>query len=159
MIHAWNNSVSHKQRSFNRPLQHFSILKCIVLANTRHVLARGKENPKDLTCCCNSTVFFSFTIPHRVGGPETLKRLPRPWNCLHNTLERTSALAISVLPPSPCRETLKQISRVGQTSMSNGNNNNNKKTRRNYAILSNNLSTHFGMFQSNIYLFVCLLLS
>lgn len=122
------------------------IFKCIVLANTRQVLTRGKENPKDLTCCCNSRSFFfhnptqSWWAWNDEPSTSTLELHTR----LRNTLEGTSALAISVLPPSPCRETLKHISR--------GTDEYDKwkywKSRRNYAILANNVSTYSDMFPS-----------
>lgn len=103
----------------------FLTFKCSVLANTSQVVVStvwewGRKNPKDITCCCNSRSFF--TSAHLVGGPEPMNS-PTSTLELHtwlrNTFAGTSALAISLLPPSPCRETLKRILHVGPATWRN----------------------------------------
>lgn len=135
VIHARNHSFSHKQRSFNRPLQHFSNLQMYRHGKYKTRFNQGgKENPKDLTCCCNSRSFFhNPTQSWWAWNDEPVTSTLELHTRLRNTLERTSALAISVLPPSPCRETLKQISRGTDESDKWKY----RKSRRNYAILAN----------------------
>lgn len=113
----------------------FLIFKCVVLANTRHVLTRGEGKSQRLNLLLQLTFFF-FHNPTQswwAWNDEPVTSTLELHTRLRNTLERTSALAISVLPPSPCRETLKQISR-GTDEYDKWKY---RKSRRDYAILAN----------------------
>lgn len=121
MSHARNHSFSHKQRSFNRPLQHFSNLQMHCPGKHETSFNQGEGLLLQLTFFF--FFFFFFTIPHRVGGPETMNRLPRPWNCTHACVTRWKEhllwlSASSHRPPAAKRW---NRSHVGQTSMTNGN--------------------------------------
>lgn len=146
-IHARNHSFSHKQRRFNRPLQHFSNLRMYRPGKYKTRFNQGWGNPKDCTCCCYSHSFFFLHNPTQswwAWNDEPVTSTLELHTRLRNTLERTSALAISVLPPSPCRETLKQISR-GTDQYDKWKY---RKSRRNYAFWQINVSTYSDMFPS-----------
>lgn len=134
-MHGTTASLTNREVSTGR-CSTFLIFKCIVLENTRHVLTRGEGKSQRLNLLLQLTFFsFFFTIPQSwwAWNDEPVTSTLELHTRLRNTLERTSALAISVLPPSPCRETLKQISR-GTDEYDKWKY---RKSRRNNAILAN----------------------
>lgn len=123
MIHARNHSFSHKQRSFNRPLQHFSNLQMYCPGKYKTRFNQGEGKSQRLNLLLQLTFFFFFTIPHRVGGPETMNRLPRPWNCTHACVTRWNEhlLWLSASSHRPPAAKHWNRSHVGQTSKTNEN--------------------------------------
>lgn len=125
LSHAWfmlgtTASRTNREVSTGR-CSTFLIFKCIVLANTRHILTRGEGKSQRLNLLLQLTFFF-FSQSHRVGGPETMNRLPRPWNCTHACVTRWNEHLLWLSGSSHRPPAAKHWNRshVGQTSQTNG---------------------------------------